>query len=205
MGTASKAEQMAARFRGKKGWKKLIAALSNQSLFDGNKSAIERAAKKSAIEAFQAGDLLITQGDTNSDILFILCGTVVVIPNGRPDRERHYGNHVGEMAAIDPRVVRSTDVRAKDDVVVARLSESQLTKIANKYPKMWRNLACELGQRLRERAQQVPVRKINPRIFVGSSREGLKLAKSIEEHLKTKYADVYLWAEGIFLPGGTNI
>ena len=53
--------------------------------------------------------------------------------------------------------------------------------------------------------QRVPTRNVQARIFVGSSSEGLRLAKSIGRMLATKYPRTNVWTKGIFRPGGTNI
>lgn len=64
--------------------------------------------------------------------------------------QRVAGQHVGEMAAIDPRVDRNATVKAIEDCEVAVLNEQALGRIAQLKPEIWRNIARELVQRLRE-------------------------------------------------------
>ena len=50
-------------------------------------------------------------------------------------------------------------------------------------------------------------REINmekPSIFIGSSVEGLAIARTLEEHLE-RDARIKLWTSDIFEPGGTTI
>jgi CRP/FNR family transcriptional regulator, cyclic AMP receptor protein len=96
--------------------------------------------------------VLITQGAADSDIFFILAGSVTVVSNGRGEGIiLRAPTHVGEMATIDCRVRRSATVRANEPTVAARVTGPEFTRIANAHPFIWRQFAIEMGERLRQR------------------------------------------------------
>lgn len=163
------------------------------------------AAAIAEIEYYEPNEILINQGDVDSDIIFILVGNVVISPNQRDDTIRSAGSHVGELSAIDPSVRRSATVRASEQVVVARLKEPDFSKIADEFPQLWRQLARDIAQKLRERVLKVSTRNSKIRLFVGSSSEGLAHAKLLSSEFANDSFEVKLWTDDIFLPGSTNI
>ena len=131
--------------------------------------------------------------------------SVSVAPSNRDDTVRCAPAYVGEMATIDPSARRFATVRAKEPTVVARVAEPDFSRIANAHPFVWRHLAIELGDRLRQRAAKVPLRRDSARVFIASSSEGLKLARALKAALATDPFDVHVWIDGIFTPRLTNI
>lgn len=109
------------------------------------------------------------------------------------------------MATIDPAVRRSATVRANEPTVVARIEEAHFSRIANDYPILWRCIARELAERLRQRANSVLARRNELRIFIASSSEALQLARSLKTQLERHNREVNVWSDGIFAPGSTNI
>jgi CRP/FNR family transcriptional regulator, cyclic AMP receptor protein len=202
---SDEAEAMAARFLGPNGARPLRSILLRQPLFEGKKQVVDRIARFSIVEPYASGELILEQGGTDTDIFFILCGSVTISPNRRDDTNRSAGTHIGEMAAIDPGARRSATVRANEPTVLARVTEADFSKVANANPFIWRYLARELADRLRQRVAKVPTRKPNPRVFIASSKEGLDAATSLGECLQSDSLDVKVWTDGIFLPGMTNI
>ncbi len=81
------------------------------------------------------------------------------------------------------------------------MAEPAFTAIADKHPHVWRCLALELGNRLRERSKHV--RQMNPRpvVFVGCSVEGLTIAEFIQLGLSHADMVVHLWTNNLFVPG----
>jgi CRP-like cAMP-binding protein len=59
-----------------------------------------------------ANEMLIRQGNTDTEIHFVLTGRFSIRANGRHVAERSAGEHVGEMDAIDVAARRSADVVA---------------------------------------------------------------------------------------------
>lgn len=171
----------------------------------GDAALSTRLADIAAIQAFNAGDVLIEQGEANSDILLILAGSVVVAPNGREDTIRHAPAHVGELTTIDPSTRRGATVRALEPTVVARISEPDFSRVAKDHPDIWRQLAVELGRRLRQRVSSVSPRGKIPRVFIASTSEALGLANALRGALSGEVYDVKVWTDSIFKPGLTNI
>jgi len=196
---------LADRFSGTDAKRLICEALLRQRLVEGKREVAQRLAAVARIEGYEVGEAIITQGDTDTDILFILAGSVVVSPNNRDDTTRPAGTHVGEMATIDPAARRSATVRAREPSALARVDESQFSRIAAAHPYIWRHLAREMADRLRERVAKVPERKATPRVFIGSSAEALSAAQELQAALKKGAIGVHLWTDDIFVPSWTNV
>lgn len=199
------AKELARRFSGVAGARLLRKVLHQQPIFASNNDVISRIASVSTVEPYEPGEVMIVQDAVDSDILFILAGSVVVSPNARDDTVRLAGTHVGELTTIDPSVKRSATVRAKEETVIARVKESDFSLIAADYPFVWRLIAQEIGQRLRDRVLKVQTKNVRPRIFVGSTSEGIKLTEALRECFAVDPYEVKLWTDGIFVPGSPYI
>ena len=185
--------------------KHLIEALQEQRLVAGNHSIATKFSKYVACLNFKTNNTLFKQGNSDNHIYFILSGSVAVDVNGREIAKRTVGEHVGEMTLIDKTAVRSATVRALEKTVVARITEPQFTKIANKHPEIWRRLAVTLAKRLKERNKVHAPPHSQPVIFIGSSSEGVKIAKKIETDLSRFPFVPKLWTEGVFDGSDTAI
>lgn len=117
---------------------------------------------------------------------------------GQKVAERRSGQHVGEMSVIDPSARRSATVVASEETVVAWVEEKDFAKAATAHPELWRALAVELGDRLRQRGALVRDRNSIPEIFIGSSSESLKVARRVGKGLKPDPVLVKLWKQGVF-------
>lgn len=196
---------LAVRFVGRPGREKLVAALKNQKLVGGDEALARRLARIAKVEEHQPNRGLIRQGDADNDVFLILSGSVRVLVNGREVAVRTAGEHVGEMSLMDVTAVRSSTVRCVQETVVARISEKEFTKVADRYPDLWRRAAVEVARRLREREKfHVPPRTV-PVIFIGSSTEGLAIAIKVFNFLKTLRCVPRLWSEDVFECSETTI
>jgi CRP-like cAMP-binding protein len=101
------------------------------------------------LEEIPAGTNLIEQGAFDADLFLILTGGVSILIDGRIVARRSAGEHVGEMAVVDPRTPRSASVIATVDSVVGRIAEAEFSALADRYPRLWRRIALELASRLR--------------------------------------------------------
>jgi CRP-like cAMP-binding protein len=135
-------------FEGSEGRPHLIDALISQPLVrDRDLAAV--LARHLRLEEIPAGTNLIEQGAFDADLFLILTGGVSILIDGRIVARRSAGEHVGEMAVVDPRTPRSASVIATVDSVVGRIAEAEFSALADRYPRLWRRIALELASRLR--------------------------------------------------------
>jgi CRP/FNR family transcriptional regulator, cyclic AMP receptor protein len=121
----------------------------------------------------------------------------------RPIAIRSKGTHVGEMGLIDVAAKRSATAIASETCVVAKVSEIDFTQLANKYPSLWRNLAIELANRLRERERFHLLPNPQPVVFIGSSTNMLPIAREIQSSLSYDKFITKVWTDGVFQPSST--
>lgn len=157
---------MIQRFKGSAGKRLLVDAISQQTVIHGNQNLAAQMADVSELIAHQAGSRLISQNGTDNDLFFILTGQFSIEVNGREVARRSAGQAVGEMALIDPKARRSASVIALEESVVAKIAEVHFTELASKFPDLWRALAREMGDRLRQRNALVSQCNQVSRIFI---------------------------------------
>lgn len=188
------------RFRGKDGLSLLQEALQSQRVIGGDGPLADSIATLAEVQSFKPGSILIEDSAADNDILFILAGVVSIRVLGREIAVRSAGQQIGEMALVDPGQRRSASVVADSEVVVARLSESDFTRLADLYPRMWRNVARELAHRLRQRNKYVE--SVNPRpvLFVGCSAEAVPVARAIQVAFQYDPVVVKVWTDRVFSP-----
>ena len=153
------------------------------------------------ILGFEPGEIIIEESAPTNDAYFILSGIVSITVNGREVAVRTARQHVGEMAVLDPSQRRSASAVAESDVVVARVDALTLNSIAESFPRLWRNIALELSERLRQRNRFVPPMNPRPVLFVGCSSESLEIGREIQSALDHDPIIVKPWTDGIFSPG----
>jgi len=127
----------------------LVEALKAQSLVAETDVATEFS-KFARVERVRRGQPVIEKGSADNDLIFILNGEFVVTIGKEVVARCAAGEHVGEMALVDPGVERSATVTASSDSLIARISEPEFSVIADHFPGLWRKLAAELARRLRE-------------------------------------------------------
>jgi CRP-like cAMP-binding protein len=135
-------------FQGGFGRGRLIDALQTQALIRDEDMAIE-IAKRVKVEEVATGATIISQGASDTDLFFVLNGEFSIIRNGREVARKGAGEQVGEMAMVDPIRCRFASVVACADCVVARISEFDFSALADRFPRLWRRIAMELANRLR--------------------------------------------------------
>jgi CRP/FNR family cyclic AMP-dependent transcriptional regulator len=142
-------ESLLKSFQGWEGRLRLTNALIAQPLIRDQDLAtvVERYLK---LEEVFAGTNLINQGASDTDLFLILSGEFSVAINGRVVARKKAGEHVGEMAVVDPLTPRSASVTATSDSVVGRIAEPDFSALADRYPRLWRRIALELASRLRD-------------------------------------------------------
>jgi CRP/FNR family cyclic AMP-dependent transcriptional regulator len=190
--------EMMERFVGESGNRRLIDALKNQKLICHDLALAQEFANISEIVEIGAGKPLITQGDADNHLYFILSGKFSVLVNGRQVAVRSAGEHLGEMAIIDPASKRSASVVASEASLVARVDENRFSALADTQPKLWRAVALGLSHRLDERRKFHDQPNEKPVLFVGSSSEQLDIAKAVAAVIPADVAAVTIWSTGVF-------
>lgn len=196
---------MIERFQGAEGKRRLLEGLLGQKSVRGTQEMASDLIEAVTLHEFKAGTALIHQDAEDTDMFFILAGKVDIVVNERVLAQRRAGEHVGEMALIDPKAKRSATVVATEGTVVATISEPEFTKIAARHPTLWRNLALELADRLRERNKWVRPPNVKPYVFIGSAGESLPLARDIQAGLAHDRLLVKVWTDGVFKAGQATI
>lgn len=195
---------MKQRFEGDQGKALLISAVMSNQLVEQNEELASLLIQQGTLVSFGPKDNVIEQHGTDNDLYLIVCGEVDIIVNGRLVAVRKVGEPVGEMALINPCAVRSATVKARNDVVALKITEPEFRKISNQFKQLWRPLALIAGERLRERNQFHKSPNEKPRIFIGSSSEGMKIAEAIAEKLPETVI-TKLWYKEVFGPSSVTI
>lgn len=130
---------------------RLIAALGGQRLVAGDAALATAFADCGTVHALAAGETLVTQGGGGSDLFLVLSGRFAVLVNNTRVADIPAGEHVGEMAMIDPAMPRTATVRADAPATVLRVPAAQFVRLADQRGELWRRLAFALAQRLENR------------------------------------------------------
>ena len=186
------------RFRAIENRDRLISALRKQTILHDHETLSNELADQAELLQFENGEKLIIQDGADDDIYFILAGRLSIVVNGREVAIRKSGEHVGEMALIDPSARRSASVVAIEQTVVAKISEVSFRLLANKYPRVWQLIATELAKRLQQRNRLVTSKNPRPVLFVGSSKESLPIARAIRSNFDHDDFGVNLWTDRVF-------
>jgi predicted nucleotide-binding protein len=187
---------MIERFTGENNRWKRIEAIKRQLIVREDEELAVRLCDE--LELFEAGpgDVIITQDGDDDDLFLILAGRVSVKVHGREVAVPKAGEHVGEMAVIDPSARRSASVFALERTVLGKIPESVFSKLAEDFPNLWRMLAVQLGDRLRQRNDLIIQRNPRPVIFIGSSKESLEIVRAIQSDLQHDDCIVRPWTSG---------
>ncbi|HEX4507848.1 MAG TPA: cyclic nucleotide-binding domain-containing protein [Alphaproteobacteria bacterium] len=138
-------------FEGEKGRARRVEAIARQLLVAGNQALAEEIAAAVELRAVPAGATLIAQADGDADLFLILEGEFQVLVDGAVVAKRGAGEHVGEIAAIQPALLRTATVVARSDAVVGKLTEAALADLGDRYPSVYKAIAQQLAGRLMQR------------------------------------------------------
>ena len=188
------------RFKGDEGQPVVEDALRQQAIVGNNEALAKALLAKVEVKQHKAGETLITQNAADNSACFILAGEAQVFINNTLIAERAAGTHVGEMAAIDPSAPRSATVSAKTEVVAAWLKEADLRELGRTFPELYLGIARQLAKRLRERTDHVRAGNLQPRLFIGSSVEGLPAAREVQAGLEHDKVTVTIWTDDVVKP-----
>lgn len=193
------------RFEGPQNRERAVEALGRAPLFSRADPAMAEALEAATfLDVSPTDPALIEQGKFTSDIFVVLEGEFEVLVNSRSVARRRPFEHLGEMALIDPSAPRSATVRAVKPSTVLKLTEAAFTTIANKHPRIWRNVGDALAKRLRERGEVLREPNPEPRIFIGSSSEAMEVGRTVQNLLE-RDGVVRHWTDDVFKGGKTTI
>lgn len=102
---------MLSRFQGEAGRKLLLEVLSEESVIRGA-DGFEAFIDQCKLLEVESGTELISQSGSDNDLYIILSGSFSIHINGRLQTTRRVGQHVGEIALIDPTARRTGSVVA---------------------------------------------------------------------------------------------
>jgi predicted nucleotide-binding protein len=176
----------------------LKIALQDQVILFGNSLACAEIAPRCELRELAANEILIRQDGVDNDLYFVLAGAFAVIVNGRRVAIRRAGQHLGEMAIVDPAARRSATVITSEVSLVARISEGDFLALADQFPTVWRLLSRELSRRLDERRKFHAEPNEKPILFIGSSSEQLAVAEVVARLFPADLASVTLWNKDVF-------
>lgn len=137
-------------FRGDEGFKRLVKEILKQKIVYDDEELADALAQSCFLFNHAPNSTIISHDGTDNDFCLIISGQVSIQINGKEIAKRVSGEYVGEMAVIDPTCLRSADVVSIDEVIVARVTELAFSSLADKYPRLWRILAVDLGDKLRK-------------------------------------------------------
>lgn len=198
-------EEFVNRFKGPSGARQLRDAFVRQALVNGDTTLADKLAAVSELVVVSAGTNIIVEGGGDTDIFFLLVGSAVVVRGGYKGPKRMAGDSLGEMAALDIQSKRVATVVAAEPSVLARVTQPRFVEIANEHPKLWHSVAIQVTTRLRQRLRDLPIRNDPPRMFIGSSREGLTIAEEIQKGLRYERMVVQVWKDDLFRASKTTM
>jgi len=160
--------------------------------------ACRTACRRGRIDGGSRGTAFINQGDQASDVFFIIAGKVEIRVNGKVVANRFPGDHVGEMAAIEPSQPRSASVVPVETTVLIKVSEADFSAAAEQFPDMWRRIAATLARRLAQRNHLVTAQRERVRVFIVSSAEALPIVDLLIKQFAHDPFLAVAWKNGVF-------
>ena len=189
---------MIERFEGDQGRRRLVATLAEHRLVGNNEKLSERLVSVGELLEGVVGSPFITQGDVTSDVFFIITGSVEVRVNSKVIAHRFSGDHVGEMAAIEPTQPRSATLIPVEPTVLLKITEEKFAKIADEFPVVWKKIASTLARRLMQRNHLITAKRERVKVFIMSSVEALPVVNLIIRHFEHDAFLAVAWQNGVF-------
>lgn len=181
----------------------LIDALLPQTLVQHDKQMAEEIAEHGELVEFAEGEAILTQGDYDQDVFFIIAGEVSLFVHGNKfPYTRKAGISIGEMSALDATQPRSATAIANTTTVAVKVNAKTFNELAQKYPKIYQLLAVDLSQRLNQRNELIDKQNEKPKLFIISTVESLNIARDIKVQLDFDDVDVTIWNDTNVFNGG---
>ena len=179
----------------------LIAALRRQEFTGGDVNIAEALAAAGTLVEFKPAENIIVQHGNDNEIYLLIAGVVAIIVNGAEMATRKAGQHVGEMAAVEPSLPRSATVTVLEPAVALKISSADFMKVGETCSQIWLPIARELSRRLHQRNEAILVPNASPKLFIMSSSEAKNITHALRAGLEH---DVFstAWDDGVFFAGG---
>lgn len=190
--------KMIDRFQGDEGRRRLIIALTEHRLIANRPELAEILVNAGELVEVPVGTHFITQGDHATDVFFIIAGKVEIRVNGKLVALRFAGDHVGELAAIEPTQPRSATVTPVESTVLLRVSEAEFSATAEQFPDLWRRVAATLARRLAERNHLITAQRKRIKVFIMSSVEALPIVDLLIKQFSHDPFLAVAWKNGVF-------
>lgn len=192
--------RMLERFCGEDGRDLRIEAFLSQTLVGRDPSLAGELSDIAELVEYDVGETLIEQNAEDDDIFLIISGSFNIHVNGRRIGVRGRGDHIGEMAAIEPTQRRSATVIAEEPSIVGRLTSQQFVQLGRKHPDIYRHIARSLSRRLLERNKHVGAFREKIRVFIISSAEARHVGRMVRNAFEhdTDTILATLWTDDVF-------
>jgi CRP-like cAMP-binding protein len=115
-----------------------------------SKRDLQIVARHMQVVALPEGTALMREGEEGDAFYVVLAGTATLVRAGRGVGEVGPGEHVGELALLDP-APRSATVTATSPMVVGVIDARTFAAIVRDVPALTLKLLAALAHRLRER------------------------------------------------------
>jgi len=112
------------------------------------------------MKTYPAKSIIIKEGETSSELFFIITGSVTVTVEDQNGREivlayLNPGDFFGEIGMFDEEHIRSAIVRAKTKCEIAKISYERLKTLQTLYPDLLFLIASQMALRLRKTSGKV--------------------------------------------------
>jgi CRP/FNR family cyclic AMP-dependent transcriptional regulator len=185
----------------------LIRALMGQKTICSEPEA-ELIARNGTVSSFKNGDIIAKQGTLGLEAYFVLSGSVEVRISGHPYKQRGKNELIGEMSILQPGGLRSADlISTSDDTNLFVISVSKFHEVAKQCGDLWRCIAIEISERLKQRDSMFIPPNDRPNIFIASSSEGAaRHLVPLCDELESTDRVVKPWnSDGIFTPSRSTL
>jgi CRP/FNR family cyclic AMP-dependent transcriptional regulator len=188
------------RFAGERGQALALEALRDQRTLAGSREAAEALLAAGQIVAFEPDERLTSEGGWDNRIYFILAGSARISIRGFPIQIRRAGQHVGEMELVDPTQPQTATSTAIERTVALVVEEAAFAAVAARHPEIWRQIAKDLGDQIRNRNLFIRPSNPKPQLFIASASESLSVATAFGQRFEAEGLNVDLWKGGVFKP-----
>lgn len=157
------------------------------------------------IKEYSKNTTIIEQNTYGNDIFFIFNGSVDIIVNGKKVAIRKPNEHIGEIAALFKNMKRTATNIVAEDSYLGSISSDKFIPFLERNPLIYKQIANVLAQRLEQRNCMIRNSADRIKIFLGSSKQGLRKMNQVVKKLKDLNYDIRKWNSDVFTPSKTNI